>query len=249
MASDPWCPLLALPAELRNNIWEEVFEGNEVQISTTRGSDKGSAAPALLLTCKLIYSEATSVYYALSDFQAVTLSYHRLADRLVCLPKSSFNLIQRISIHLIHHPNSYIEPEVWASRAQENVLRMRKKLIASSHPDAHCVKIRTVVYDIVGSKYWTSTPWETFVALINAPSGRCSLRHACRLSTDADQFLLQCTQTGNMTIRSTIPRFWLGNVTSSSWTMRIQSFAGAMPGTGNRSRNATAKRDTCKFTV
>lgn len=180
MASDPGCPLLALPAELRNNIWEEVFEGNEVQISTTRrGRSRGSTAPALLLTCKHIYSEASSVYYALSDFQAVTRSYHRLADRLVCLPKSSFNLIQRISINLIQHRDSYIEPEDWASRAQENVLRMQETLIASSHPQAHNVKIRTVVYDVVGSRFWTSTPWETFVALIKAPSGKCSLCHSC----------------------------------------------------------------------
>lgn len=56
-----------IPAELRNRIYEYNFSGAMVKLK-----DKGKLlqAPSLLVACKQLYSEATSIYYAETMFYA-----------------------------------------------------------------------------------------------------------------------------------------------------------------------------------
>ncbi|KAK4494390.1 hypothetical protein PRZ48_014688 [Zasmidium cellare] len=61
-----------LSAELRNRIYEYTFSGVEAKlpVADPRGdySDKFSAAPSLLLTCKQIYTEGLTIYFSESAF-------------------------------------------------------------------------------------------------------------------------------------------------------------------------------------
>lgn len=54
-------PLLDLPAELRNNIYEMIFEDNIINVE---GEQPRAQAPGLLVTCRQFYNEGIGVYYA-----------------------------------------------------------------------------------------------------------------------------------------------------------------------------------------
>lgn len=56
-------PLLDLPPEIRNIIYERVFENAIIKIE---GEGLISEAPSLLLTCRQVYDEALGMYYACS---------------------------------------------------------------------------------------------------------------------------------------------------------------------------------------
>ncbi|KAK4494819.1 hypothetical protein PRZ48_014175 [Zasmidium cellare] len=64
MAEDTDSPLLNLPPELRNNIYELVFTNTTINFNTTATR----RPPSLLLSCKQIYTEAVTVYYAEATF-------------------------------------------------------------------------------------------------------------------------------------------------------------------------------------
>lgn len=64
---DMHCPLLELPAEIRNRIYREVLLSPEpVQVT-----ENNYQQPSLLRTCSQIRSEASSIYYIESEFELV----------------------------------------------------------------------------------------------------------------------------------------------------------------------------------
>lgn len=74
MAKSPEPPLLKLPAELRNRIYEMVLLDATTTHVTTAKAKPDWHSPGLLRTCHQIRSEASSIYYAVNIFRVSSLN-------------------------------------------------------------------------------------------------------------------------------------------------------------------------------
>ncbi|KAF2162705.1 hypothetical protein M409DRAFT_58113 [Zasmidium cellare ATCC 36951] len=91
MADEPESRLLGLAPELRNRIYDMVFEDNEVDWNSAT-----SPPPGLLLACKQTHTEAIGACYELSTFTCKDSCFAR--DRLSCLPVKYSNIIKNVCL-------------------------------------------------------------------------------------------------------------------------------------------------------
>lgn len=162
-------PLLNLPAELRNSIYELVFEDHgRVFTFVKRARTK---APGVLMACRQTYSEGVGLYYNGSVLCVANRSEMRLiAARTQHLaPKFIANTCHILlscaaDEALEHAKHPRYGPSVRLAivrRAEQDLERLHRFIGLSNAEDA---LIRKVRYEIVGpgrEKVFTSTPYET----------------------------------------------------------------------------------------
>ncbi|KAK4565850.1 hypothetical protein LTR86_003699 [Recurvomyces mirabilis] len=91
-------PLLRLPPELRNTIWEHALhEQHPIRISPT-----DSAEAPLLRTCKNVRSEGELIFYATNDFDAIVtmFDWQHVAHWLRHGPQEKLSLIKSLNLRL-----------------------------------------------------------------------------------------------------------------------------------------------------
>ncbi|KAK3628219.1 hypothetical protein LTR56_018733 [Elasticomyces elasticus] len=107
MASSGAWTLLTLPSEMRNRIYREVLNGDEIEISST---DKFlPIEPAVLRTCRQARNEALAIYYKENTF------VFRIYDN------DARNLIKYCKLSLLHK-DSDAAFEVASSRNWKNLM-------------------------------------------------------------------------------------------------------------------------------
>lgn len=162
-------PLLNLPAELRNSIYELVFE-DQGRVSTFVKGAQGKA-PGLLMACRQTYSEGINMYYHGSVLYVATRFKMRyIAAGTQHLPPKFIANVRHILLscasaealgrakHGRHA--SYRRLDV-ATYAEKDLELLHRFLELSNAGDA---LIRKVRYEVVGpgrERTFTSTPVET----------------------------------------------------------------------------------------
>lgn len=152
-------PLLDLPPEIRNNIYEMVFEGTIIKVDR---EDLPSTAPGLLRTCRQIYNEAVGMYHASATI------YSRFYFRLYMWLKRRGNR-QGVKNALLDHAPSYWRlmkahldirldrerREYWAKEGAADINRMRQCV-----PDLPIDLFKVSILAPNQEMVWTTNPLE-----------------------------------------------------------------------------------------
>ncbi|KAK3626265.1 hypothetical protein LTR56_019936 [Elasticomyces elasticus] len=105
MADQKSCPLLDIPPELRNTIYDELLLGDDKAVRVSDRTRRPWHAPAILQTCALIRSEASAIYYSTNAFE-VSIDPNNLGRTLCAwlkgLGPQRCGMLQQIRLGLIY---------------------------------------------------------------------------------------------------------------------------------------------------
>ncbi|KAK4949022.1 hypothetical protein LTR10_012395 [Elasticomyces elasticus] len=105
MADQKPCPLLDIPPELRNRIYDELLLGGDKAVQVSDRTRRPWHPPAILQTCSLTRREASAIYYSTNVFE-VSIDSSNL-DRTLCawlksLGPQRCEMLQQIRLGLIY---------------------------------------------------------------------------------------------------------------------------------------------------
>lgn len=145
-SSQPDSSLFKLPAELRNRIYELVFEGAKVTIPVRDRSTN----PHTLTTCKAIYAEARQIFHNKCHFRL-----HN-AKRLRCWLDNIGSASAKSLTSLEIQPEmGNRDPNYWS------ISRTKKKMIAEEalcRVD-HILQAKDVNIDVAALRIWSAGSW------------------------------------------------------------------------------------------
>lgn len=99
--------LLALPAELRNRVYEMVLADQPPFWIYRRDGMKDATQPRLTQVCRQIRHESLPIHYALSQFCFPYRSHAQISDKELGPWKSQLRRIEFVTIGPCKHGNSY----------------------------------------------------------------------------------------------------------------------------------------------
>lgn len=155
--------LMQLPPEIRDQIYELLFEDCIVRVNVY----KWSKPPGVLLTCKEIHCEAIGVYYRNATFRA---SYSKDGEvstrRLQKLPWKYQNLIRRVALDTVtkYKVNNIPMPPAALAQVAEYDIEDAKLLLASSWwmKMQPTVVVSNSMKTPDGKLIWSDTPLKTY---------------------------------------------------------------------------------------
>ncbi|KAF2162706.1 hypothetical protein M409DRAFT_58114 [Zasmidium cellare ATCC 36951] len=169
MASTTTSRLLGLPPELRNRIYEFVFEDSEVTIRAHRnGIPCCTYEPpslGILMTCRQTYREATDIFYSVTTFYFTWRM--ALVEFLRSLPPRHARMVSTIRFDTIARLEVFKSTGTGiAVAAQYDVFTARTSLKAFACPIPASIQSNVADFSrSSGHAKWTSTPWMTFAEL------------------------------------------------------------------------------------
>lgn len=129
-------PLLKLPAELRNRIYEEALTSNtSVCLRPRPDCTPCWSPPALLMTCQTVRNEASPIYYAKNVFKVKELIYSDCDDVLITwlgvLEPGTRQQIRRIYLDdkFYNHPDVIPRIEECLCKLRRAELVLQKEVI------------------------------------------------------------------------------------------------------------------------
>ncbi|KAK4494820.1 hypothetical protein PRZ48_014176 [Zasmidium cellare] len=169
MANEPESRLLKLAAELRNRIYDMVFEDHAID-----WDDHKPAAPGILLACKHTHTEAIGAYYDLSTFFCKYSPAAR--QHLSRLPSKHSHAIKKVCLGEAKkiHPAAFWEFEDLANDAQISLLRVQELVKENGYKGLNkpgaveavmWVRTSTSGDEIVR----TAEPWREFASQMTEP--------------------------------------------------------------------------------
>ncbi|KAK5111469.1 hypothetical protein LTR62_004921 [Meristemomyces frigidus] len=182
----PESPLLALPPELRNLIYEHAFD----RFSARFEFAKWYPPPGILLSCKQVYHESLSIFYATAAFRST--SRNLIEQRLLRLRRRHRKLVSRLQLDCARglgvsyrtvwaynfgkgRPVSYqelVQPTASSladslkpihirstEKAEEEYAKVLSMLSSNRHlREIRLEKLYVSVLDPSGQVFWTSEP-------------------------------------------------------------------------------------------
>jgi hypothetical protein len=153
-------PLLELPGELRNRIYQLCLVSNPIIINSTTFPE-----PSLLKTCKQVRKEASTIFYGENQFQAWTRDFD-FSPAMVMLGKTpSFKDIGRMPLQLrilIRGRPNWCNLEVWLRRRHTTEPGVLPP--PSLNPEVPSLElIRAIDFQVAALD---DMPWESAQALI-----------------------------------------------------------------------------------
>jgi len=170
-------PLLRLPPELRNLIYEHALHGTVV----TLREHQLSKVPGVLLACKQTYGEATAIFYTTASFTVEDdwVMLHRLSR----MPYRYQRLINTISILTtqkwrgIKHLSPEPPPDVLAEYAQEDIDAAKRTLRLDSSITIRPTVVQASIKTPSGKTVFSTTPKETYRALNTAERAKAAVAY------------------------------------------------------------------------
>ena len=153
-------PLMLLPGEIRNIIYEYVFAGSICRVYNRKSPDfKLSAAPALLVSCKQSYFEALGFYYSTANFVFDYRCKTRLKKYLSKIGRARASMLRNVNIEdwlafipTIVNPKSLLH----AASLQDKYLQSLVPVFPALAQGTLKLSV-----DFEQGRVWTSTPSET----------------------------------------------------------------------------------------
>ncbi|USW48564.1 hypothetical protein Slin15195_G018830 [Septoria linicola] len=137
MANQSSSPLMSLPAELRNHIYELALSDTVVKIENFReGYNSINRSPGLILTCHQICREALGLYYSVARFTMQYGEQSCLSSWLDSIGQERSDLIKSIDVNHESWNRSFFifssvaEPQKLLQTAVSNVEKKRREVLA-----------------------------------------------------------------------------------------------------------------------
>ncbi|KAK0254580.1 hypothetical protein LTR91_017296 [Friedmanniomyces endolithicus] len=155
-------PLLSLTPELRNLIYEKVFE----DFTADWIPCKFYAPPSVLLTCKQTYVEAISVFYSTATFRAS--DFNTLDKRIRRLRYCHRRLVRSIDVDTQQqfikrgHPLRWTEKKHWVHRSEKyaelELTRVRNLFKTGPFKELNLRSLRASIELPNGETVWSEDP-------------------------------------------------------------------------------------------